>query len=174
MALKPSVAPPVRKWVGLALAVGTTAVAVLVASRVDVYSVSSASMEPTLHCAAAPACRSLDADRILVERLTTRVWGVRRGDIVAISRQSPASRRCQRGSVYVKRVVAIPGDVLAPRLRGGARTGPTLPRRLGADQYFVLGDNRRRSCDSRRFGPIARRDIVGRAWRVPRLVNRWW
>ncbi len=110
-----------------------------------------------------------DGDRVLV---TT--WGpVDVGDAVIVR---------FAGETLIKRVVAGPGDVLELRdgqiVRNGAsaddpvpmtyRDGSCLTRRaLGDDEYFILGDNRRVSVDSRTFGPLHREDIVGR------VIYRW-
>ncbi|MGA2660338.1 MAG: signal peptidase I, partial [Verrucomicrobiota bacterium] len=98
-----------------------------------------------------------------------------RADIVVI--RDPAERR-----LSVKRIIASPGDSLylkdgsvcvnGHELREAylpART-PTFPEgklpeqwlRCGKDQYIVLGDNRKNSTDSRSYGPVARRDVLGR------------
>jgi len=84
---------------------------------------------------------------------------------------------------YVKRVVAMPGERLAgrggnlyvddrllvePYLHGGLRTEDFGPVAVPQGMLFVMGDNRGASFDSRRFGPIQRSSVVGRA-----LVKVW-
>ncbi len=82
---------------------------------------------------------------------------------------------------YLKRVIGQPGDLLHSEVgllfRNGERLTepylrglPSIPGledrwelRLGANDYFVMGDNRARSTDSRKFGPIHRESIWGRA-----------
>jgi signal peptidase I len=123
------------------------------------------SMAPTLQ----------DSRRYLLNRWIYHFRAPQRADIVVI--REPASRR-----LSVKRIIAAPGDSLY--LKDGsvcvngqelrepylpART-PTFPEgrlpeqwlRCGKDQYIVLGDNRRNSTDSRSYGPVARRDVLGR------------
>ena len=56
---------------------------------------------------------------------------------------------------FVKRITALPGDNVFYQ-------GSTY--HLGADEYFVEGDNRQHSTDSREYGPIARKDILGKVW----------
>ena len=79
---------------------------------------------------------------------------------------------------YIKRVVAIPGDRVAvhdqrvyvndlklaePYLKSSVISEPAVAERtLGANEYYTMGDNREASNDSRFFGPVERRYIVGR------------
>jgi len=59
--------------------------------------------------------------------------------------------------VFVKRCLAGPGDIVPPGL--GQAAGTVMP----PDRYFMVGDNRAESRDSRSFGPVPRSAIVGRA-----------
>ncbi|MEA2901988.1 MAG: signal peptidase [Actinomycetota bacterium] len=89
---------------------------------------------------------------------------------------------------YIKRVIGLPGDkvegrdgrvyvndreLVEPYLPQGPTTRDFEPVELGADQLWVMGDNRENSSDSRVFGPIPEDTIVGRAfvkvWPVPDL-----
>ncbi len=131
------------------------------------------SMSPTI-----PACDG----RWLAEGFTYRFRDPRRGEIVVIHARGqlggpvepdPKARDLNLG----KRVIGIPGDSVVGR-RGrvfvnGAKADdiPTDPFpliRLGAKQYFVLGDNRSFSQDSRGFGPVPRDAIFGRV-----VLNYW-
>jgi signal peptidase I len=128
-------------------------------------------MEPTLHCAGAGGCRSLEPDRIYASSLPYFFGSKRRGDIVVIRWQS-TEPRCG-GQLAVKRVVGLPGEVIEQRggvlrVNGQALAEPYASRSSGSDfprfrvpqgHYFLLGDNRERSCDSRRFGAVAGRLI---------------
>jgi len=138
-------------------------------------------------------------DRIVVSKLSYRLHGVRRGDVVVFdapievvpddappSLPSRALRTVLEGvnvvkpttTEYVKRVIGLPGERVAGR--GGSLfvddrrlVEPYLPVGLATDDFaevivpkgklFVLGDNRGSSFDSRRFGPIERSSVVGRA-----------
>ena len=81
---------------------------------------------------------------------------------------------------FVKRVIGLPGETVAVRsgtvyVNGEALREPYLERRdgsgsppltLGPKQYYVIGDNRRNSNDSRAWGPVPEDNIVGRVWLV--------
>jgi len=131
--------------------------AVLARSVVHIYSIPSASMEPTLQ----------PGDQILV----TPYFAAKpqRGDVVVFH---------HNGDLLVKRIVAVPGDLLDARLgrvRIGthplpepyvlraAATGAIESQIIPADSYYVLGDNRDESMDSRSWGVVPRDGIVGRA-----------
>ena len=140
------------------------------------YVVVSASMEPTLHCASAPGCKSLHADRLIASALPYLFSGPARGDVVLVDFGS--TRHACAGSVLVKRVVALPGEQIEqvrgrlwvdgrrlrePYLRPRTAAGLDFPeRRLGSGHYFVMGDNRAHSCDSREFGAVARDRIAAK------------
>ena len=133
----------------------------------------------------------LEDEYVLIDKLTPRFNDYRRGDIVVFT---PPSGYEQEASVpFIKRVIGIPGDVVSlsnghvfvapaggePRqldepylsLVDGEPI-PTQPRDVQGTaewtvpdgSYFVMGDNRDHSQDSRVFGPIIRDLIVGRAW----------
>lgn len=161
--------------------IGLIATAALLSYRsllIREYMVSSSSMEPTLHCAHAPGCRSLNSTKVIVSRVPYLFGSPVRGDIVVID-LGPSRHRCV-GSIIVKRVVGLPNEVVAQRrdrlfidgrelletylLHGeGFSAGPNFARtKLGRGQFFVMGDNRSMSCDSREFGPIDRSQIVGK------------
>ncbi len=118
------------------------------------------SMHPTLR----------DGQKVRVSRRAYRKTGPARLDVVLF--EHPERERFWE----TKRVVGLPGEFV--RLIGGRLfidaheieehfvegTQPRVSRiwELQADEYIVLGDNRRRSTDSRSFGPVPRRKIVGK------------
>lgn len=136
------------------------ALALLVRAAVRIYSIPSASMAPTLYA----------GDHIIV---TPYLRGTpERGHVVVF--RSPADI----DELLVKRVVAVPGDVLESHLgqvRIGGHTVPesylARPASTGAigtqiipgGCYYVMGDNRDDSHDSRSWGVVPRERIVGRA-----------
>jgi signal peptidase I len=153
------------------------AVAVAVALGVRAYVVQSylipsASMEPTL----------MIGDRILVDKLSYHLHGVGRGDIVVFA-TPPKEAANTSIKDLVKRVIGLPGDVISAKggrvyIDGKVLAEPWLPpgtvtmdlprQTVPPNEYFVMGDNRSNSQDSRYFGPIPRSLIVGRA------VLRFW
>ena len=141
----------------MGIAVG---LAILVRGAIHIYSIPSASMAPALEV----------GDRIVVTRY---IGGApERGHVIVF--QSPTDQR----ELLVKRVVGVPGDLIDSRLgrvRIGthtvpepyvlreAATGAIQTQIVAPDSYFVLGDNRDESVDSRSWGVVPRDLIVGRA-----------
>ena len=131
----------------------------------------SSSMAPTL-----PACDG----RWLAEGVTYRFRDPRRGEIVvfhAVGRLggTVAPDPSARDLALAKRVVGVPGDQVVGRdgrvyVNGfksdDIRTANFPQVDLGGDEYFVLGDNRSFSQDSRDFGPVRRDAIFGRVFLV--------
>ena len=122
--------------------------------------VSGFSMEPRI-----------DSDEyVLINALAYRLGAPRRGDIVAFKHERSAP------SVYLKRIVGLPGDRIAiecgvvsvngrvldePYARRDARSFEVVAVPPGA--YYVLGDNRAGSDDSRAWGFVPAQDVIGRA-----------
>jgi signal peptidase I len=166
--------------------VGTIAVAVafVLAFQAEVakpYRIPTSSMEPTLHCAKPGAfCEGRFDDRIVANRLAYRVGDPKRGQIVVFTSPREADR-CGSpggGSPYVKRIVGLPGERVSARggvvyIDGKRLAEPYVdPSRRGnesrswprveAGHYFVMGDNRIHSCDSRTWGTVPRGSLIGR------------
>lgn len=126
---------------------------------IQVSVVRGNSMEPALH----------DGDRLVVDRVTYNLGNVQRGDVVVL--RYPRNPDVD----FVKRVVALPGDRVAMRagvlfVNGEAADDyGCIPDRENLDElvvpkreFFVLGDNRPISCDSREFGLVAEHLLKGR------------
>ena len=144
------------------------------------YVIPSPSMEPTLHCGKpADGCRSRVSDRVIANRIVYRFHGPERGDIVVFDAPARVKAACGVSGAFVKRIVGLPGEqvslqdghvfidrarlrepYLAPAYRG--RESGEWPRNPRGG-YFVLGDNRTMSCDSRDWGVVPRKSIIGRA-----------
>jgi len=122
--------------------------------------VEGSSMEPSLH----------DGEFVVVNRLAYRWAPPERGDIVVFRFPLNPERR------FIKRVIGLPGDQVQidggrVRVNGTELDEPYIaaaPRysgewRVGADEVFVLGDNRNNSSDSQNWGMLPLSDIIGRA-----------
>lgn len=133
-------------------------------------SVHGTSMEPTLH----------HKDQIFVEKVSKLFdGGIDRGDIITLD---TAKLKEESGNLVIKRVIGLPGETVdirdgrvyingeplpEPYLDAGVQTftNPQLSVNhceLGDDEYFVLGDNRGGSSDSRRYGAVPKDHIIGK------------
>jgi signal peptidase I len=173
---------PLRTLIDWALTITLAVGGVLVfqAEIAKPFRIPSASMEPTLHCGKpADGCRSRVSDRVIANRIVYRLHAPERGDIVVFTAPARVEPACNASGVFVKRIVGLPGEqvsmrdgrvlingvqlkepYLAPGDRG--RASGEWPRAPDGG-YFVLGDNRAMSCDSRRWGAVPRERIIGRA-----------
>ena len=129
--------------------------------------VSGSSMETTLS----------DRDQLIVDKLSYHFRDPKRYDIVVFPYQY------QKNTYYIKRIIGLPGEtvqilsgyVYIDGMRLDEHYGNEVienpgvaeePVTLGENEYFVLGDNRNNSSDSRAsdVGVIERKDLIGRAW----------
>jgi signal peptidase I len=168
-------------WV-VTVAIAVAAVLAIKAWVVNPYRIPSSSMEPTLHCAVpAVGCQAGASDRVLANRFVYRFRDPERGDIVVFETPDEAVRECGAGGTFVKRLIGLPGDTIGqrsgilrvngapleePYLNGSAAGQDFAGRTLGSDEYFMMGDNRAESCDSRRWGPVSRDDLIGPVFAV--------
>jgi signal peptidase I len=179
-----------RALIALALLFGVVVVVVVLALATGVvraFEVPSSSMEPTLHCARPqPNCEASRDDRVLVVKYVLASPG--RGDLIAFHTPTQARLLCGTGGIYIKRIAAGPGDTWAERVGysyvNGRRQAEGFvpaaerddrsdgPIHVPAGHYFVLGDNRAASCDSRVWGLVARSEIVGRVFATYWPPNR--
>lgn len=179
--------PPPRRRLGCALEIVETLVLTLVIYLVihnfvaQPFEVQMNSMVPTVN----------PGEYMLIDKITPRFNDYQRGDIVVFQ---PPQGFGQGGIPFIKRVIGIPGDTVSLEngrvfvaaagagpvrldepyvVRGiDGTAAPTQPRdaegtsswTIEPGTYFVMGDNRPASQDSRYFGPVERTLIVGRAW----------
>jgi signal peptidase I len=146
---------------------------------VNPYRIPSSSMEPTLHCARpAYECEAHFSDRVLACRFCYRLGDPKRGDVVVFHTPALAAARCGEGGTYVKRLIGLPGEVWEerggyvfingrrldePYIRRARRDARTIgPIRIPRGRYFMMGDNRTSSCDSRRWGTVPRASLIGK------------
>ncbi|BCL82502.1 S26 family signal peptidase [Ktedonobacteria bacterium brp13] len=129
------------------------------------YYVDGLSMEPTLHT----------QEYILVNKAAYLFTAPARGDIIVFHYPKDPTQ------TYLKRIIAIPGDQISIIGRRVIVNGTLLQERyiapadnynlyppihndkLGSGQYFVMGDDRVNSSDSRAWGPVPRQNIIGEA-----------
>ena len=139
--------------------------------------VSGSSMEPNFHT----------GERILIDKISPYYQPFKRGEIVVLTPPE------EDGKHFIKRIIGIPGDIIkindckvyisngTDRFRlvepylsqdlctgGGIAIKEGRSLRIGEGEYLVLGDNRAASVDSRFFGFVPKKDIIGR------VIFRFW
>jgi signal peptidase I len=184
-------------WV-LTLAVAVGFVLAFEAEVAKPFRIPSSSMEGTLLCARPGAgCTGSMSDRVLVNRLAYDFGSPQRGQIV-VFKAPPGANSCQpgdAGTTFVKRLIGLPGETVREDGQGfiwirkaGTRTWTRLGepyvsaqsriadsrhfdhtwKTLPQGEYFMLGDNRADSCDSRTWGPVPRANLIG-----PVILTYW-
>jgi signal peptidase I len=164
------------------------AVAIVLAIKawvVNPYRIPSSSMEPTLHCARpGDSCEAKYSDRVLANRVIYHLHAPRRGDLVVFTVPETVKRSGCRGGVetFVKRLIGLPSDRVHEDgagfiwINGSKLKEPYIkPTRRALDRsnrdrtwvvpphsYFMMGDNRGKSCDSRAWGPVPRANLIGK------------
>ncbi|MGB8196959.1 MAG: signal peptidase I [Acidimicrobiales bacterium] len=139
------------------------------------FYIPSGSMEPTLQI----------GDRIIVNKLSVTFGTINVGDVVVF--KAPPAENCgEPVTDLVKRVIGTPGDSIKSKgntiyiENRSQHVGwhalkekwthteplgePIMPITLKSNQYFMMGDNHSDSCDSRMWGPVPRKDIIGKAF----------
>ena len=144
------------------------------------FFIPSGSMEPTLQV----------GDRIIVSKLSYHLHSVHRGDIIVFHAPAKEATVCADPNVrdLVKRVIGLPGETISssgniisingqpiaqPWFPATALGPPIATTRIPADSYFVMGDNRTNSCDSRMWGTLPKTNIIGhvvfRIWPISQI-----
>lgn len=134
------------------------------------FFVKGSSMEPNFE----------DGDYLIVNEIGYRFEEPKRGDVIIFRYPNDPSE------FFIKRVIGLPGEKIeikesvitiynqehpegfkldeSPYLAGAVVTSGSVSEELGDDEYYVLGDNRSASSDSRRWGVLKKHYIVGKAW----------
>jgi signal peptidase I len=134
----------------------------LIQTVVRNFRVVGTSMEPNLH----------NGQYLIVDKISYRLGEPQRGDVIVFE---PPNRP---GEDYVKRVIALPGELVEIRngqvfINNHSLDEPYVvhrgsysmsARRVGPAELFVLGDNRNSSSDSHNWGMLAQDKVVGKAW----------
>jgi len=177
-----------RKILGLVAIVLVLGAVLVFAVGIRPYRITSSAMENTLNCAKpGPGCLGSAEDRVLACRICLHFGAPSRGDIMVFNTPREAALKCGEGGTFVKRVIGLPGDTVREddsgniwiRSQGSKRfvklkeSYVTRQQRLAdsahfgerwhvpADSYFVVGDNRADSCDSRAWGAVKRNELIG-------------
>jgi signal peptidase I len=165
------------RWFGCLIEVVETVVLTLVIFFVvqhfvaQPYQILQQSMVPTLN----------QYEYVLVDKLSPNWSDYKRGDVIVF--EPPEGYRENGPDIpFIKRVIGVPGDTVEirdgavwvngveldePYVYAGQPTTAWTEQTswvIAKDQYFVLGDHRAASQDSRVFGPIPRSSVIGRAW----------
>jgi signal peptidase I len=178
------------EW-GVILVVAVLAAIIIRSFVYQPFFIPSGSMEPTLKV----------NDRVLVNKLSYHLHSVHRGDVVVFKK--PPDDTTPGITDLIKRVIGLPGEIISARdgqvyINGRLLNEPWLPKvdqdvttfpptgsipgcgaiagggcLIPAGEYFMMGDNRGDSSDSRIIGPIPKRLFIGKAfvrvWPVSRL-----
>jgi len=127
------------------------------------FFVKGASMEPNY----------LDGDYLIIDEISYRFESPQRGEVIIFRYPLDPSQ------FFIKRVIGLPGESIKvqegrvyinesvldeSKYLQGVETAGNVEVKLSDDEYFVLGDNRNASSDSRKWGEVDKKLIIGRAW----------
>ena len=168
----PSFAQSPKSFLIELLKIVLIALAVIIPIRYFLFQpfyVRGASMEPAFH----------DSEYLIIDEITYRFTEPVRGEVIVVRNPS------RNSEFFIKRIIGLPGETVELRdgnvvifneesddgmilveayLGNEVHTVGTTTTTLSSEEFFVMGDNRQVSLDSRSFGPLNKEHIVGRAW----------
>ncbi|MDO8470662.1 MAG: signal peptidase I [bacterium] len=152
------------------LIIGVVAAIIVIPIRMFIFQpflVNGSSMEPNFH----------NGDYLLIDEISFRLRAPERGEVIVFKYPENPSQK------YIKRIIGLPGETIEVKEGKVRITGPAedfvldedvyLPGietmgvdtlKLASDEYFVLGDNREHSSDSRYWGSVPKENLIGRVW----------
>ena len=147
---------------------------ILLRFTIQGYEVHYSSMLPSIE----------PGEMVMVSKVRYFLSDPQRGDVVVFNPPIPSNHP------FIKRVIALPNETVEVRegqvfINGIPLDEPYIlpepprpnkdsaPKKLSDGEYFVLGDNRNSSNDSRSWGPIEQDDIIGKAWFAYWPPNKW-
>lgn len=142
--------------------------------------VDGSSMEPNYH----------DGDRKVINKIVYKISDIKRYDVVAVRYKDDSIEKLGHKITLIKRVIGLPGDTLRiddngnlyindklvdePYIKESMKSGGIIKNNsdghglvLKENEYFVMGDNRNNSLDSRTLGVFTKKDIIGRIKKSP-------
>ncbi len=99
-------------------------------------------------------------DRLIGLRIPYYFTDPERGDVVIF--KAPEATGEDAGQLYIKRVIGLPGETIVIKEANDVKNYQEIV--LGDNEYFMMGDNRNHSSDSRVWGPVTRKAILAKAW----------
>jgi signal peptidase I len=124
---------------------------------------------------------------VLACRFCFHFWAPKRGDIIVFKTPPLAAQKCGAGGTFVKRLIGMPGDKIyedrkgyiwitpvgslvghklnEPYVQASRRAQDTFTNRqwvVPEGHYFFMGDNRGQSCDSREWGSVPKKNLIGK------------
>lgn len=173
---EPNQDQPIKSWFSLVKSFDVVLIIGLLfrAFIMQPYIVEGSSMEINFH----------DKEILIVDKISYKFHQIHRGDTIIF--QAPKNPQDD----YIKRVIAFPGETVMiqngkvkingmlleePYIQNGTQTltsDKIFRLTLGPDQYFVMGDNRGNSSDSREWGPLPKVNVIGRAWIIVSPFNQ--